>query len=346
MQLNDFFYELPPSLIAQEPLAERDRSRLMVLRPPKRDIQHRSFYEIPEFLNAGDILVLNNTKVFPARLLGRKSTGGKVEVLLLRNIGENDWEALIHPSGKFKKGSVASIDQNGFSVEALDSFAAESGHRTVRLHNHGEKSVQEKINEHGHMPLPPYIKRPDTKEDIARYQTVFAEKAGAVAAPTAGLHFTPVLLSALQKKGIEIVYVTLHVGYGTFKPVTAERIEEHRMHAESFSITKETAEKINRRSGRIIACGTTALRALEAAADASGKIQFVSGETNLFVYPGYKFKTADALITNFHLPHSTLLMLVSAFAGREFIMSAYEEAKRRSYRFYSYGDAMLVERAT
>ncbi len=346
MQLSDFYYELPPSLIAQKPLAERDRSRLMVLRPSRREIRHHSFFDIVTFLNAGDVLVLNNTKVFPARLLSRKPTGGKVEILLLRNIGENDWEALVHPSGKFKKGAVASIDQNGFSVEALDSYAPESGHRTVRLHNRGEVSVQEKINEHGHIPLPPYIKRSDTAEDAARYQTVFADKTGAVAAPTAGLHFTPALLAALQKKGIQIVYVTLHVGYGTFKPVTAEQIEEHRMHAESFSVTNEVVEKINRRTGRLIACGTTALRSLEAAADTSGKIQSISGETNLFIYPGYKFKTADALITNFHLPHSTLLMLVSAFAGREFVMSAYEEAKLRGYRFYSYGDAMLIEKQT
>ncbi|MBI4431072.1 MAG: tRNA preQ1(34) S-adenosylmethionine ribosyltransferase-isomerase QueA [Candidatus Omnitrophica bacterium] len=345
MKLKDFHYELPECFIAQRPVPERDRARLMVLNRRRRNVEHHFFYDIPKFFEPGDVLVLNDTKVFPARLIGHKLNSGKVEILLLKNIGGNDWEALVRPSNKFKKGARASISRNGFTAEALNDHQSENSHRLVRLHSEDGENVEQKISAHGHMPLPPYVKRADTAEDRERYQTVFARATGAVAVPTAGLHFTPALLNNLGNMGVSIILITLHVGYGTFKPVTSERLQDHKMYAETFSISEEAADTINRREGRLIACGTTVIRALESAANSDGKVSAMSGETDMFIYPPHHFKTADALITNFHLPHSTLLMLVSAFGGHKNIMNAYEEAKRYGYRFYSYGDAMFLERS-
>lgn len=343
MKLTDFDYDLPPSFIAQEPLPKRENSKLMALFSSREEIKHHHFEDIVNLLKPTDILVLNDTKVIPARLVGRKASGGKVEILLLKRIEGNEWQALVHPSYKCKQGAEISVGQNGFQIQILDEHKAGEGLRTVLLKSVNRVSSETEISKWGRVPLPPYIKRESRAEDSERYQTVFARSEGAVAAPTAGLHFTSDLLDRLTKKGVGVVMVTLHVGYGTFKPVTSVSLREHKMHSEYFSIGKDAADKINSRRGRLVACGTTTLRALESAVDTRGRVRETEGETRLFIYPPYTFQTADVLITNFHLPRSTLLMLVSAFAGHSFVMQAYEEAKQSGYRFYSYGDAMLIE---
>lgn len=344
LKLKDFHYVLPPSLIAQEPLEIRDHSRLMRLTKTSGHIEHMEFRKITGLFNSGDVLVLNDTKVFPARLVAKKPSGGKIEFLLLKQIEENEWEALVRPSYKFKQGAEALVGEHDLRIESLDAHTPEKDSRRIRLHVNGSGPWREAIERFGHVPLPPYIKRMDCAGDRERYQTVFSKHEGAVAAPTAGLHFTNSLLEELKQKGVEIVYVTLHVGYGTFKPVTEEDLSRHYMHEERFLIPQETAYQINARKGRLIACGTTSMRALESASDKEGEVRAGEGVTHLFIYPPYAFKTADVLITNFHLPDSTLLMLAAAFGGYEFVMSAYEEAKRNHYRFFSYGDAMIIER--
>jgi S-adenosylmethionine:tRNA ribosyltransferase-isomerase len=341
MNLKDFDYNLPEELIAQYPLTPRDSSRLLILNRQTDKIIHTNFFNIIEYLDEGDVLVLNNTKVIPARLYGEKTTGGKVEVLLLEEREHGIWNALLNPSGRVKKGMFLNF-QNELSCEILDN----PGNGIGRLLKFGERNnFWQKLERIGHIPLPPYIKRPPEENDAKTYQTVFAQKQGAVAAPTAGLHFTPELLKKVQKKGIEIFSVTLHVGYGTFNPVKVDDITQHKMHREFFKIDAETAQSITqaKKDGRrIVACGTTTVRALESAAKESGFLQAYEGCTDIFIYPPYAFKVVDALITNFHFPRSTLLMLVSAFTGREKIVQAYEEAMQQKYRFFSYGDAMLI----
>ena len=328
MLLSDFDYDLPKELIAQQPAEPRDSSRLMVL---NEGIEHRRFRDIVEYLEAGDVLVMNDTKVLKARIFGKKSTGGRIEALVLRQIEGDIWEALI--KGKVKEGTV--LDFSGHSARVL---SRDEGKAMVRFSEDPGAIMEEQ----GIYPLPPYIKEYDG--DMERYQTVYAQKDGAVAAPTAGLHFTPELLEEVRKKGVETVHITLHVGWGTFKPVKVENIEEHKMETEWYEISREAAERINSREGRLFAVGTTSVRTLESSS-MDGAVLPGSGETDLFIYPGYEFRSGmDALITNFHLPKSTLLMLVSAFAGYERIMNAYRLAVEERYRFFSFGDAMLIFR--
>jgi len=336
VKLDLFDYDLPPELIAQLPLSDRSSSRLLVL--PRREgaIEHRTFSELPELLRPGDLLVLNETAVFPARLLGKRArTGGKVEVLLLSERSPGLWEALVRSKSAPAPGER--IELGGTDVVIFDSPLGE-GRALVRF----EGSAFEVAERRGHVPLPPYIRgAEDTPDDRARYQTVYAREPGAVAAPTAGLHFTPDLLARVAARGVEVARLVLHVGLGTFQPVRAETLEEHRMHAERYAIPAATLEALERaRAGkrRVVACGTTTVRALESFG-ATGRS---SGETSLFITPGHEFRFVDALITNFHLPKSTLLVLVSAFAGRERVLAAYAEAVARRYRFYSYGDAMFI----
>jgi len=332
----DFDYDLPAASIAQEP-APRGESRLLVLdrQGPER---HSRVSDLPGLLHPGDLLVLNDTRVIPARLYGRSAGGGRMEILLIERVAEREWDALVKPGRRARPGAVFSLDE-GLAAEVIDKH--EDGRHRLRF----TEPIEPHLDRLGHIPLPPYIHRPDTPEDRERYQTVFARQPGAVAAPTAGLHFTAALLAAA---GIEIARVTLHVGIGTFKPVAAERIEEHRMESERYEIGEETAGAIRRARAagrRIVAVGTTVVRTLESAALAGeGEVRAGSGATKLFITPGYQFQGVDALLTNFHLPRSTLLMLVSAFAGRERVLAAYEEAITNGYRFYSYGDAMLAER--
>jgi len=343
MQLNDFDFSLPDELIAQQPAPRRDASRLMCLERKSQAISCRKFLDILEYFRAGDLLVINDTRVIPARLLGKRPTGGKVEILLVRRdpmaTGE-DWFCLTKSSKPIQPGTRIDLS-DCLSAEILG--VEEAPYRRVRFHGQGDFLAQvEKI---GHLPLPPYIRRADNEEDRDRYQTVFAREKGAVAAPTAGLHFTEAVLQQLQASGIIIASVTLHVGLGTFLPVRVEDIRQHRMHAESYQIPAETAEAVNRarREGRrIFALGTTSVRALESAADRNGQLVAGSGESEIFITPGYRFQLVDALVTNFHLPKSTLLMLVSAFAGREFVLSAYRRAVAERFRFFSYGDGMLI----
>ena len=326
MKLSDFDYALPKELIAQRPAEERDSSRLMVL---KEGIEHRRFRDLPEYLESGDVLVINDTKVLKARIFGKKSTGGRVEALILGKAEDGLWEALI--KGKVKEGSV--LDFSGHRAKVIEK---DGGKAAVEFSEDPELIMEEQ----GVYPLPPYIK--EYHGDMERYQTVFARKDGAVAAPTAGLHFTPELLKFIEKKGVDIVRITLHVGWGTFKPVKVENIEEHRMEKEWYEISREAAERINSREGRLFAVGTTTVRSLESSS-VNGAIIPGAGETDLFIYPGYEFKSGmDALITNFHLPKSTLLMLVTAFGGYERIMNAYRIAVEKRYRFFSFGDAMLI----
>lgn len=322
-KLSDYDYKLPRELIASRPLARREESRLMVLHRETETIEHRQFRDLPAFVSGDDLLVLNDTRVLPARVF---SDDGAVELLLLQRIDAMRWRCLAKPGKKARVGSVIRLCGTKARVEEID----EEGERIISL---GQEIDLYSI---GSMPLPPYLNRDSDAEDEVRYQTVYAEKEGAVAAPTAGLHFTQEMLSALPH-----VFVTLHVGPGTFRPVHSEDIAGHRMHAEHFSITDETARKINE-TKRIIAVGTTTVRVLESSADANGVLKGKSGSTDIFIYPPFKFQISDALVTNFHLPRSTLLMLVSAFAGREFILKAYAEAIRERYRFYSYGDCMLI----
>jgi len=335
MKLNEFNYDLPAELIAQEPLKERDMARLMVLDRGERTIREKTFRDITEHIRQGDCLVLNDTRVIPARLYGRRRTGGRVEIFLLDSDSETP-KALIRPSKRIKEGEEIELE-SGMRVVVLG--AADVG-RFVRF-----DAALKEVLKTGHVPLPPYISREDNPRDKADYQTVFARRDGATASPTAGLHFTHELLEELCKKKVKVAYVTLHTSYGTFAPVKEENIEEHVMHYEYFEIGEVAAGVINETKasgGRIFAVGTTSIRVLETAAVKSGEVAPLSGETNLFIYPGYKFKIIDSVITNFHLPESTLLMLVSAFAGRDFILKAYKTAIEKKFRFFSYGDAMLI----
>lgn len=344
MQLTDFDYKLPDELIAQTPAIRRDASRLMCLDCELQTIVSRQFIDIVDYFRDGDVLVVNDTQVIPARLLGHKLTGGKVEIFLARRVaveqGVEEWLCLTKSSKSLRSGTVITFGKD-FTAEVLEE--AESTYRRVRFQCSGDFMAQ--VEAIGHLPLPPYIKRDDSLDDRSRYQTVFAREKGAVAAPTAGLHFTTEILQQLKKVGVKIVTLTLHVGLGTFLPVRVDNIEQHKMHSELFSVPTETADAVNqaRQEGRrIFALGTTSARALETAASDAGLLTAGCGESEIFIYPGYKFKIVDALITNFHLPKSTLLMLVSAFAGRDFILSAYRRAVEEQYRFFSYGDCMLI----
>ena len=347
MNVSDFDFDLPAELIAQTPAPERGASRLLVLRKETGEIDHSEVSHLPDLLRAGDLLVVNDTKVFPARLLGtRVPSGGAVECLLLANRGEGLWDALVHPGQKLRPGSEMLFQGSEHVLRGEILERHFHGRRTIRLRAENGASVEDAIDDIGHVPLPPYIKREDTAGDRERYQTVYARERGSVAAPTAGLHFTPELLDALERRGISRTAITLHVGYGTFQPVRVDTVEAHTLDAEQFSIGEAAADLINlarREKRRVIAVGTTTTRALEAAGRASGGVMTPqTGRTDLFIYPGFEFRIVDALMTNFHLPQSSLLMLVSALAGRENVLAAYREAVNRRYRFYSYGDAMIV----
>lgn len=341
MNLHDFYYELPEELIAQDPLEERSSSRLMVLDRESKKIEHKIFKDITGLLRPGDCLVLNNTKVIPARLFGTKEgMTSEVEVLLLKRTEKDIWECLVRPGKKCRPGALLSFGDGLLKGEILD--IGDDGNRHIKFTYEG--IFEEILDKLGQMPLPPYIKH--KLKDKNRYQTVYAKYNGSAAAPTAGLHFTPELLKEIEEKGVNLAYVTLHVGLGTFRPVKVENILDHHMHSEFYQITKEAADTINetkRRGGRVICVGTTSCRTIESAADESGRLSESSGWTDIFIYPGYKFKVLDALITNFHLPESTLLMLVSALAGREFILDAYKCAVEEKYRFFSFGDAMFIK---
>ncbi|MCL2383078.1 MAG: tRNA preQ1(34) S-adenosylmethionine ribosyltransferase-isomerase QueA [Oscillospiraceae bacterium] len=356
MKTSDFKYDLPEELIAQHPLEKRDESRLMVLDRKNRQVNHKTFKNIIEYLEPGDCLVINNTKVIPARLYGKKvnekndkiDIGADVEILLLKNLGDDIWEAIVRPGKKVKEGTkiVFGVNEDNLEyatplLEAEILEILENGNRKVKFTYKG--IFNEILSQIGLMPLPPYITERLEKQD--RYQTVYAEHEGSAAAPTAGLHFTEELLENIREKGIEIANVTLHVGIGTFRPVKVDDVTKHDMHSEQFYVKEEDAEKINKakKSGhKVIACGTTSCRTLEAAADENGFVQAIEGDTDIFIYPGYKFKCTDALITNFHLPESTLIMMVSALADREFILDAYNKAVKEKYRFFSFGDAMFI----
>mgnify|MGYP001878506656 FL=1 len=340
MKTSDFYYDLPPELIAQDPLEDRSSSRLMVLNKETGEVSHHVFREVTSFLEPGDCLVLNNTKVIPARLMGvREETGGAVEVLLLKRRADDVWETLVRPGKKARPGTKLVFGDGLLHAEVLE--VVEEGNRLIRFQYEG--IWEEVLDRLGEMPLPPYITH--KLQDKNRYQTVYAKYEGSAAAPTAGLHFTQELLREVEKKGVDIAYVTLHVGLGTFRPVKVENLAEHHMHSEYYQVSGEAAEKINRakESGhRVICVGTTSCRTVESACDENGHLEAGCGDTDIFIYPGYRFKVLDALITNFHLPESTLVMLVSALAGREHVLSAYEEAVREKYRFFSFGDAMLI----
>ena len=339
MKKSDFSFDLPEELIAQTPLQRRDGSRLMHLDPRTGAIEHRHFYELPEYLREGDCLVVNDTRVLPARLLGTRKSGGSVELLLLRDLGDGRWECLSRPGRKTKPGTELSFGSG--ELTATVEAVAEGGNRIVQFHYEG--IFLEVLERLGKMPLPPYIK--EELQDAERYQTVYSRELGSAAAPTAGLHFTPELLDRIRAMGVSVCSITLHVGLGTFRPVKEEEIEDHAMHSEYCIIPQETADVINRtkeRGGRVIAVGTTSCRTLESFAGEDGRLEAASGWTDIFIYPGYRFKCIDALVTNFHLPESTLIMLVSALAGREHVLHAYEVAVRERYRFFSFGDAMLI----
>ena len=339
LKTSDFYYDLPEELIAQVPAEKRDMSRLMVLDKSTGKLAHKHFCDIIEYLNEGDVLVLNRSRVIPARLYGkREDTGADIEVLLLKRLGSDVWETLVKPGKKCKVGARIVFGDGIMTGEITD--VTEEGNRIIRFSSEA-MTVDDAIHEIGQMPLPPYItSRASEKE---RYQTVYSKEEGSAAAPTAGLHFTPELLKRIEEKGVKVVTVLLHVGLGTFRPVKEAEIQNHVMHAEWFSISKETAEVINNRKGRLICVGTTSCRVIESVADEDGKLSECEGETAIFIYPGYRFKAVQALITNFHLPESTLIMLVSAFAGKEKVMKAYETAVQERYRFFSFGDAMLIE---
>lgn len=340
LKKSDFYFDLPEELIAQDPLADRSSSRLLVLNKETGEVEHHIFKEIIQYLNPGDCLVLNNTKVIPARLLGqREETGGAVEVLLLKRREGDVWETLVKPGKKCKPGTRLVFGEGLLHAEVLETV--EEGNRLIHFEYEG--IFEEILDKLGEMPLPPYITH--KLQDKNRYQTVYAKYEGSAAAPTAGLHFTKELLAEIEKKGIEVAYVTLHVGLGTFRPVKVDNILEHHMHSEYYQVSKEAADKINSTKanrGRVICVGTTSCRTVESAADENGLVQEGCDNTEIFIYPGYRFKVLDALITNFHLPESTLVMLVSALAGREHVLSAYEEAIKERYRFFSFGDAMFI----
>ena len=340
MKVSDFNYELPEELIAQTPIEKRDESRLMVLDRQKQTIEHKRFKDIINYLEPGDVLVRNNTKVIPARLYGKKETGANVEFLLLNNIEGDIWECIVRPGNKLHVGVKVIFGDGILKAEILETMPG--GTRKVKFEYKG--IFNEILDKIGLMPLPPYIHEQLKEKD--RYQTVYAKYNGSAAAPTAGLHFTPELLNKIEEKGVIIANVTLHVGIGTFRPVKEETVEAHQMHSEHFYIKKEDVEKINnaKENGkRVIAVGTTSCRVLETIADENGKVSETEGDTQIFIYPGYKFKCLDGLITNFHLPESTLLMLVSALAGKDYIMKAYNEAVKEKYRFFSFGDAMFIQ---
>lgn len=340
MKRSDFYYDLPERLIAQHPLEQRDSSRLMVLNKTTGELEHKHFHDLIDMLGENDCLILNDTRVLPARIYGTKQqTGAVVEFLLLKQLNANEWECIVKPGKKAREGAV--FDFNGLLtgeiVRVLDT-----GNRIISFTYEGNFYIL--LEQIGSMPIPPYIK--EKLKDNERYQTVYSKHLGSAAAPTAGLHFTKEMLQTLKEKGVKIGYVTLHVGLGTFRPVKAENIEEHTMHSEHYQIPKETADLINtvkQNGGRIIAVGTTSCRTLETAADDNGRVSECEGDSKIFIYPGYKFKCIDALITNFHLPESTLIMLVSALAGREHVLSAYETAVKEEYRFFSFGDAMFIK---
>ncbi len=340
LKKKDFYFDLPKELIAQDPLEDRASSRLLVLDKDTGAVSHHVFREVADYLRPGDCLVLNDTKVIPARLLGqREGTGAHVEVLLLKRLESDVWEALVRPGKKCRPGTGLTFGDGLLKAQVLET--GEEGSRLIRFFYEG--IFEEVLDRLGEMPLPPYITH--KLEDKNRYQTVYAKYEGSAAAPTAGLHFTQELLEQIREKGVEIVSVTLHVGLGTFRPVKEENVLDHHMHSEHYQVSLEAAEKINRAreaGGRIICVGPTSCRTLESAADEEGKVRPGSGDTDIFIYPGYRFKVLDALITNFHLPESTLVMLVSALAGREQVLEAYEEAVRERYRFFSFGDAMIV----
>ncbi len=351
MHINDFDYELPEELIAQKPQKDRDKCRLMVLRRSDNSIEHRHFFDILEYLKEGDCLLLNDSKVIPARLYGiKEGTGARVEFLLIKRIEGDTWETMVRPGKRLKPGdSVLFSDEEGKKLRAEILDYGEDGTRIVKMESDG--ILMERLEEIGSMPLPPYISRPSNDEDKDDYQTVYCHEEGSVAAPTAGLHFTTELLEKAREKGVKIAFVTLHVGIGTFRPVKCETIEDHHMHFEEYSVSEETAEIVNETvlsGGRVISVGTTSTRTAESAAcfdEKSGKylLKAGSGSTDIFIYPGYEFKIIESLITNFHLPKSTLMMLVSALYDREHILKAYDEAVREEYRFFSYGDAMFIE---
>lgn len=340
MDLKAFNYDLPEELIAQDPLEDRSSSRLMVLHKDTGSIEHKIFRDIIDYLNPGDCLVINDTKVIPARLMGiKEDTGATIEVLLLKRNADDVWECLVKPGKKARTGARIVFGEGLLVGEIVDVI--EDGNRMIKFHYEG--IFEEILDKLGQMPLPPYITH--KLQDKNRYQTVYARNEGSAAAPTAGLHFTKELLEKIKEKGVNVVSITLHVGLGTFRPVKVDKIEEHHMHTETFNISKEAADTINRTraaGGRVIAVGTTSCRTLESAAADDGTIPARSGDTDIFIYPGYKFKAIDCLITNFHLPESTLIMLVSALAGRDNIMNAYETAVKERYRFFSFGDAMFI----
>ena len=339
MKTSDFDFYLPEKLIAQTPLERRDASRLLALDRETGATSHHHFYDLPQFLRPGDCLVLNNSRVLPARLIGHRPTGGACEVLLLIDRGEGLWECLVRPGRKLRPGAQVSFGDGQLTATVEGELP--DGKRFVRFHYQG--IFLEILEELGKMPLPPYIK--EELQDQERYQTVYSKVTGSAAAPTAGLHFTPELLERVQKMDVKVCYVTLHVGLGTFRPVKAEEITDHEMHAEFCQISQETANTINetkKNGGRVICVGTTSCRTIESFAGEDGTMTERSGWTSIFIYPGYKFKVLDALITNFHLPQSTLIMLVSALAGRENVLAAYQEAVREKYRFFSFGDTMII----
>lgn len=339
MKTSDFDYELPPELIAQTPLERRDASRLMTLDKATGEIGHRHFYELPSLLRPGDCLVLNDSRVLPARLVGHRESGGAAEVLLLTDKGDKTWECLVRPGRKLREGARVTFGDGDLTAEVVQVLP--DGNRLVRFDYEG--IFLEVLERLGKMPLPPYIK--EELQDRERYQTVYSKEVGSAAAPTAGLHFTKELLQEVRDMGVKVCYVTLHVGLGTFRPVAEENLEEHDMHSEYCTISRETAETINetkRRGGRVICVGTTSCRTLESWAGDDGTMKESAGWTNIYIYPGYRFKVMDALVTNFHLPQSTLIMLVSALAGREHVLAAYREAVKERYRFFSFGDAMFI----
>lgn len=340
LKKKDFYFDLPEELIAQDPLEDRSSSRLLVLDKETGAVSHHVFRDIIAYLNPGDCLVLNNTKVIPARLLGvKEETGAHVEVLLLKRLQADTWETLVKPGKKCKPGTLLSFGDGLLRAKVLDTV--DEGNRIIQFFYEG--IWEEVLDRLGEMPLPPYITH--KLQDKNRYQTVYAKFDGSAAAPTAGLHFTKELLAEIEKKGVKLAFVTLHVGLGTFRPVKEENVLDHHMHSEFYHVTKETADLINEtkaNGGRVICVGTTSCRTVESAADENGQVIAGSGDTEIFIYPGYRFKVLDALITNFHLPESTLVMLVSALAGREHVLNAYEEAIKERYRFFSFGDAMFI----
>ena len=341
MKVSDFYYDLPEELIAQTPIKDRSASRLLVLDRKTGAVTHEHFYDIKKYLRPGDCLVLNDTRVIPARLYGvKEGTESPMEFVLLKRHTDSDWEVLVRPGKRAKIGARFDFGEGALKAEVID-IIEEDGNRIVRFEWEG--IFEEVLDRIGVMPLPPYIK--EKLEDPERYQTVYARERGSAAAPTAGLHFTEKLLDEIREMGVHTAFITLHVGLGTFRPVKSENVEDHLMHEEVYSVSEDAAEMINRAraaGGRIIAVGTTSCRVLESVADENGNMRAVSGSTKIFIYPGYRFKILDGLITNFHLPESTLVMLVSAFAGREKVLAAYEEAIRERYRFFSFGDAMLI----